>query len=121
MATDAQGRQLSDDGNYYWDGAEWQLVSPNAAEGGDASTSSQQSQGAGNDAQGRQLSPDGNYYWDGAAWQLVQQGVAAQGADTDAQGAGVAAQDAGAGSPSAEDLQRAMNVQLSSEIGAVAE
>jgi hypothetical protein len=26
MATDAQGRQLSDDGFYYWDGSEWQPV-----------------------------------------------------------------------------------------------
>src|SRR6266487_1540780 len=26
MATDAQGRQLSEDGNYYWDGSDWQLV-----------------------------------------------------------------------------------------------
>jgi hypothetical protein len=26
MATDAQGRQLSDDGNYYWDGQNWQPV-----------------------------------------------------------------------------------------------
>jgi hypothetical protein len=26
MATDAQGRQLSDDGYYYWDGTAWQPV-----------------------------------------------------------------------------------------------
>ena len=26
MATDAQGRQLSDDGKYYWDGSNWQPV-----------------------------------------------------------------------------------------------
>jgi hypothetical protein len=91
MATDAQGRQLSDDGNYYWDGANWQLVDQSAASGGvdqsaasggvdqsaasggDGSTSSQQSQST--DAQGRQLSPDGNYYWDGSNWQPVQQGA----------------------------------------------
>jgi hypothetical protein len=51
MATDAQGRQLSDDGYYYWDGANWQPVTESGA--------------------GRQLSEDGNYYWDGANWQLV--------------------------------------------------
>lgn len=34
MATDAQGRQLSDDGYYYWDGTAWQPVQ---AEGGAAS------------------------------------------------------------------------------------
>jgi hypothetical protein len=26
LATDAQGRLLSDDGYYYWDGTAWQLV-----------------------------------------------------------------------------------------------
>ena len=61
MATDAQGRQLSDDGYYYWDGANWQPVNTGA-------TSSQQTQ---TDAQGRQLSDDGYYYWDGASWQPV--------------------------------------------------
>jgi hypothetical protein len=51
MATDALGRPLSDDGYYYWDGANWQLVN--------------------RDAQGHQLSDDGHYYWDGANWQPV--------------------------------------------------
>jgi len=32
MATDAQGRTLSDDGNYYWDGAAWQPVQESGAE-----------------------------------------------------------------------------------------
>jgi len=85
MATDAQGRQLSDDGNYYWDGANWQPVDPNAASGGDGTASSQQSQAAGTagtDAQGRQLSPDGNYYWDGSNWQPVDAGGAAGGDGT---------------------------------------
>ena len=41
MATDEQGRQLSDDGNYYWDGSAWQLVDQGAASTGDSSTSSQ--------------------------------------------------------------------------------
>lgn len=73
MATDAQGRQLSDDGNYYWDGSNWQLVDQSAASGGadSSSSSSQQSQNV--DSQGRQLSDDGNYYWDGSNWQLVDQ------------------------------------------------
>jgi hypothetical protein len=83
MATDAQGRELSPDGNYYWDGSNWQLVDGGASSGGDSSTSAQ-SQGGGTDAQGRQLSPDGNYYWDGSSWQLVQ---AASG-DGQAQGNG---------------------------------
>ena len=82
MATDALGRQLSDDGNYYWDGSSWQLVSAaggdggsssggysGSSAGGDGPTSSQQS--AATDAQGRPLSDDGNYYWDGSNWQPV--------------------------------------------------
>ncbi len=64
MPTDAQGRLLSDDGNYYWDGSDWQAVDPAAGAG------PQQSQ-TGQDAQGRMLSEDGNYYWDGSNWQLV--------------------------------------------------
>jgi hypothetical protein len=71
MATDAQGRQLSEDGNYYWDGANWQLV--DAAAGG----GSQQSGAGSQDAQGRQLSEDGNYYWDGSNWQPVDGGSVA--------------------------------------------
>jgi hypothetical protein len=65
MATDAQGRQLSDDDYYYWDGANLQPV----IESGAGSTSPEQNTATG--AQGRQLSEDGNYYWDGANWQLV--------------------------------------------------
>jgi hypothetical protein len=83
MATDAQGRELSPDGNYYWDGSNWQLVAAGgAASGGAASGSagstSSQSQGGGTDAQGRQLSADGNYYWDGSNWQPVQAGGGGQ-------------------------------------------
>lgn len=66
MATDAQGRQLSEDGHYYWDGSTWQLVDQSAASG------TQQGQ----DTQGRQLSEDGNYYWDGSTWQPVNAGGA---------------------------------------------
>lgn len=62
MATDAQGRLLSDDGIYYWDGTDWQLV--DQAAGADSSAQSQ-------DAQGRVLSDDGNYFWDGTDWRLV--------------------------------------------------
>jgi hypothetical protein len=44
MATDAQGRQLSDDGNYYWDGSNWQPANQSAASGAEASGASQQAQ-----------------------------------------------------------------------------
>jgi hypothetical protein len=71
MATDAQGRQLSEDGHYYWDGFNWQLLDAAAGEG------SQQSAVGSQDAQGRQLSEDGNYHWDGSNWQPVDAGSVA--------------------------------------------
>ena len=43
MATDAQGRLLSDDGYYYWDGKEWQLVEQGqTSAGADTTTQTQQ-------------------------------------------------------------------------------
>lgn len=68
MATDAHGRRLSDDGNYYWDGTVWQLVNPSTLSSG------QQEPEQKVDAQGRQLSDDGHYYWDGTQWQPVDGG-----------------------------------------------
>src|SRR5262245_13607082 len=69
MSQPPVGAQLSDDGNYWWDGSQWQPVSQS---GSADPASSQQSQDTGTtDAQGRQLSPDGNYYWDGSNWQPV--------------------------------------------------
>ena len=41
MATDAQGRTLSDDGNYYWDGAAWQSVQESSAEEAGAESGSE--------------------------------------------------------------------------------
>ncbi|HEV2344605.1 MAG TPA: hypothetical protein VGS97_10970 [Actinocrinis sp.] len=75
MATDAQGRLLSEDGNYYWDGSDWQLADTAADSG------SQQSDAGSYDAQGRLLSEDGNYYWDGSDWQLVDTTAGSGGGD----------------------------------------
>lgn len=52
------GAQVSDDGNYYWDGGNWVPV-----QGGSTSTDA----GSG-DAQQGQLSEDGNYRWNGTDW-----------------------------------------------------
>src|SRR5215472_5618044 len=70
MATDAQGRLLSDDGSYYWDGTNWQLVDISSSNVGAASSQSPQLTPR-TDAQGRLLSDDGSYYWDGTNWQLI--------------------------------------------------
>jgi hypothetical protein len=46
----------SEDGRYWWDGKDWQLI---------------EGQGEGAVAYGTR-SPDGHYWWDGAGWQLVE-------------------------------------------------
>src|SRR6516164_11015374 len=95
MAMDAQGRPLSPDGNYYWDGYNWQLVDrrPGLGEVGSAAdregmvTRHEDFSIPSVDAQGRQLSPDGNYYYDGSNWQLVSGGgTAAAGSALEANG-----------------------------------
>jgi hypothetical protein len=48
------GAQLSEDGSYWWDGADWQAVPEGAGE---------------QPAQVGQLSEDGQWQWDGSAWQ----------------------------------------------------
>jgi hypothetical protein len=92
---DAQGRPLSPDGNYYWDGYNWQLVDrrPGLGEVGSAAdrdgmvTRHEDFSIPSVDAQGRQLSPDGNYYYDGSNWQLVSGGgTAAAGSALEANG-----------------------------------
>ncbi len=48
-----EGAQLSEDGKYWWDGADWQAVPE-----GEAQT-----------AEVGQVSEDGRWTWDGSAWQ----------------------------------------------------
>jgi len=50
-----EGAQLSEDGNYWWDGADWQPVTQETT------------------TEEGQLSEDGNYRWDGSEWQPVEQ------------------------------------------------
>jgi hypothetical protein len=54
------GAQISEDGQYWWDGQDWQPTP-----GGSASTEQSVETG--------QLSDDGYYRWDGTAWQPVDQ------------------------------------------------
>jgi hypothetical protein len=60
------GAQLSDDGNYWWDGADWQPV--------------QAGDGSGGIEYGTR-SDDGNYWWDGSDWQPAEGDQAAAGED----------------------------------------
>lgn len=68
-----EGAQLSDDGMYWWDGSQWQLVN----DGEDASSSADAVGSAddGSDSTG-QLSEDGQYRWDGSQWQPVDEASA---------------------------------------------
>jgi hypothetical protein len=61
------GAQLSEDGKYWWDGADWQPV----PEGGD-----EQSTEVG------QLSDDGQWKWDGSQWQPVDGADGSAGGDS---------------------------------------
>ena len=55
-----EGAQVSEDGQYWWDGEHWQAVTDDVA-------------GAGGEAQDGMLSEDGNYRWDAnqRTWQAI--------------------------------------------------
>jgi len=55
------GAQLSEDGKYWWDGADWQPV---PEDGNDNSND-------GGSTEVGQLSEDGQWKWDGSQWQAV--------------------------------------------------
>jgi outer membrane protein OmpA-like peptidoglycan-associated protein len=61
-ASEANG-QLSEDGNWRWDGSDWQPV--NGQQPDDSASSSAETQ----------LSPDGQWQWDGGQWLPVAQNV----------------------------------------------
>jgi hypothetical protein len=72
------GAQRSDDGQWWWDGAQWQPVANRAAGGATATSSEQQGAAAAapSEAAG-QLSEDGQWRWDGSQWQPAQDAAAA--------------------------------------------
>lgn len=59
-----EGAQLSEDGKYWWDGADWQPV-PGDESGGSTEVG--------------QLSEDGQWKWDGSEWQPVDGGAGGAG------------------------------------------
>jgi hypothetical protein len=60
------GAQLSEDGKYWWDGADWQPVPEDGAE---------------KSTEVGQLSDDGQWKWDGSQWQPVEDTGGADGTD----------------------------------------
>jgi hypothetical protein len=65
MTEASAGVQYSEDGQYWWDGADWQPVDT----GGSDSTSTDSTS---TDSGEKQYSEDGQYWWDGSDWQPVQ-------------------------------------------------
>jgi hypothetical protein len=73
-----QDAPRSEDGQWWWDGSQWQPIS-GAANSGDATTSAAAAPASSSDpaqtpatpASG-QLSDDGQWQWDGSQWQPVQ-------------------------------------------------
>jgi hypothetical protein len=66
----------SEDGQWWWDGSQWQPVTGHGAAASDAG---QQSQGAAAEASAEtlgQLSDDGQWRWDGPQWQPAHAGAA---------------------------------------------
>jgi len=75
--------QRSPDGNYWWDGTQWQLVDQSPAQAAPSTDNGSAPASAPIPADA-QRSADGNYWWDGTEWQLVDQSKAGPGADPSA-------------------------------------
>jgi hypothetical protein len=73
----------SDDGQWWWDGSQWQAVDQGAGAGAAAPVDPQAAQGSGTQPASTavgQLSDDGQWQWDGTAWQPAQPAAAGAGA-----------------------------------------
>ncbi len=69
----------SEDGQWWWDGSQWQPVEQGAGAGAAAQVGAQAGQGAGTQPASTavgQLSDDGQWQWDGSAWQPAQAAAA---------------------------------------------
>jgi hypothetical protein len=87
----AGGGQLSEDGQWRWNGSDW--VAADGSQGGGGG-------GYGGDGSGGELSPDGQWQWDGSQWQAAGAGAGGYGA-----GEYGAAGDAGGGGELSPDGQ----------------
>jgi hypothetical protein len=104
------GAQLSEDGKYWWDGADWQPVS--AEDSKDGSTPGNTSGGEQSTEVG-QRSEDGQWQWDGSQWQPAEGG--AGGGDGAAADGDLAAALAGQGIPIAAEAADAGYIQQVAE------
>src|SRR5882757_5731424 len=68
MAEAPAGAQYSEDGQYWWDGTDWQPADTGETDPGtDSGTDST------TDSSERVYSEDGQYWWDGTDWQAVEE------------------------------------------------
>lgn len=67
MTEASAGIQYSEDGQFWWDGTDWQPVDTG---GGDAGSDSGSDS---TDSSERVYSEDGQYWWDGTDWQPVDE------------------------------------------------
>ena len=91
MSVIPQDAPRSEDGQWWWDGAQWQPVS-GAATGGTAAAAETAAAGATSSGVGA-LSEDGQWRWDGAQWQPVH-GESQQAAGSAASGPAASGADA---------------------------
>jgi hypothetical protein len=79
---------MSEDGQYWWDGEQWQAVgSDGSSSAANAGAASADPEAGGADV--GQLSEDGQYRWDGTQWQPAGDGGAANDGDGANNGDGV--------------------------------
>jgi hypothetical protein len=64
MTEASAGVQYSEDGQFWWDGTDWQPVDTGEADAGAGSTT---------DSSERVFSEDGQFWWDGTDWQPVEE------------------------------------------------
>jgi hypothetical protein len=68
MTEASAGVQYSEDGQFWWDGTDWQPVDT-----GDAGSGSDAGSDSTSDSSERVFSEDGQFWWDGTDWQPVEE------------------------------------------------
>jgi hypothetical protein len=96
MAQIPPDAQRSDDGQWWWDGSQWQPVGDQSDAGGAGAATAAAAGEVASPASG-QLSDDGQWQWDGSQWQPAQTGNQNAPAAGDTTGSGSTSVDAGAG------------------------
>jgi hypothetical protein len=78
---------MSEDGQFWWDGSQWQAVAGDGggSAGGASSSAPADAGSGGGGAEVGQMSEDGQYRWDGSQWQPAGDGGGSAGAGGEVQ------------------------------------